>query len=232
MRWGEGMNSFPELDLDEQVLRTALSISRSDIFGEMDTQLPISEVRDANVPQIGFVGAHYRQGGDLLLGINQGGGGDTYRRTAEDGRRFGLITSFGKGAVDGPSARQVCEATMEGMRTWRLWKIVSAVLDACGAKQDEVAYLNWCPFRTRKDKMPAAKAMRNAGKFYFRPAVRILKPRRIIALGKKVSSWPARLGLGDIEFHVIRRTIGDSYFHEDAVLALERLRHSTQEARK
>jgi hypothetical protein len=226
------MSSFPELDLDEQVLRTALSISRSDIFGEMDAQLPISEIRDANVPQIGFIGANYRQGGDLLLGINPGGGGDTYRRTAEDERRFGLITSFDKGAADGPSARQVCEATMKGMRTWRLWKIVSAVLDACGAEQDEVAYLNWCPFRTRKDKMPVAKAMRNAGTLYFLPAVRILKPRRIIALGKKVSSWPARLGLGDIELHVIRRTIGDSYFHEDAARALEILRQSTQEARK
>ena len=58
----------------------AVRVSRSDVFGTADKQLPISESGDALVPQIGFIGQDYRPGGTILLGINPGGGGDTYGR--------------------------------------------------------------------------------------------------------------------------------------------------------
>lgn len=88
-------------------LLKAVRLHRSDVFGADDRQMPTSEPIDALVPQIGFVGSEYRPGGTILLGINPGGGGDTYRRTAQDLRLLPLITNLREDEAS-PDALKKC----------------------------------------------------------------------------------------------------------------------------
>ena len=46
------------------------------------------------LPRIGFIGVDFRKGGDILLGINLGGGGDAYRRTAADSLLLPMIAAL------------------------------------------------------------------------------------------------------------------------------------------
>lgn len=209
--------------LFEAALR-AVRLSRGDIFGSADEQLPIGEPGDALISMVGFVGCDYRPGGTLLLGINPGGGGDTYVRTAQDARLLPMIISLREGEATPAALAAMFDQYAASMRTWNLWRIAGPVLDACGARQSEVAYLNWCPFRTRADKMPFAYAMRRARQTYLAPLVDQLAPGRIIALGKKVGEWLEKEPPGAAARYVIPRTNGDRYLSAEAMEALDALR--------
>lgn len=203
----------------------ALRLSRREIFGDADDQLPIAEPADAQLPQIGFIGSGYRRGGTVLLGINPGGGRDAYRRTPEDARLLPMISALREGELSPRDVQEVFDLVAVTMRRWNLWRVVAPVLDACGEGQEEIAYLNWCPFRTRQDKMPRAGAMRRCLDAYLGPLMAELAPARIIALGKKVGTPLQRVRFGDADRVVIPRTIGDSYLSQDALVVLEDLRH-------
>lgn len=201
-----------------------MQIERSDIFGIDDEQMPESEQADALIPQIGYIGGLYSHGGDVLVAINPGGGGRTYRRTAEDAALLPKIESFRRDGSDLELLNEISEHYARNMRTWNLWRIVKPVLDACGRSQEEVAYLNWCPFRTRDDAMPRAAAMRRCCDLHVLPAIQALRPKRVIALGKKVGGWLDRISLDGVQTYVVARTIGDSYVSDDARRTLDVIR--------
>ena len=202
----------------------AVRLSRSDIFGLSDTQLPISEPKDSEFPQIGFVGRGYHRGGTVLLGINPGGGGDAYTRTSEDARLLHMIQDVRSGEATPDKLRTIFDQCAANMRTWNLWRIVAPTLDACGIAQSDIAYLNWCPFRTRADSMPHAHAMRRARDAYLAPLIRELAPVRIIALGKKVGNWLEKQPFGSENRYVVPRTIGDSRLSSDAIEVLKEIK--------
>lgn len=203
-----------------------IKVSRAAVFGPDDPQLPNSEQQDADIPQLGYIGKNYRKGGDILLGINPGGGRDAYRRTPEDGRLLPRIAALRDGSHSNADLDAVFEICMENMRTWNLWRIVEPVLGALGKGQDEIAYLNWCPFRTRNDAMPRAYVMRNCRASIVDPLIAGLAPRRVIALGKKVGKWVTELPQ-DAHIFVVPRTNGDRYLSERARAVLNDLRTST-----
>ncbi|MFS4437630.1 hypothetical protein ACMA5I_05390 [Paracoccaceae bacterium GXU_MW_L88] len=205
----------------------ALRIERSDIFGSEDQQMPISEPLDAIIPQAGFVGRDYQKGGTVLLGINPGGGGDTYIRTAEDADLLPLIERCREGEASLEETLALCEKCATNMQTWNLWRIVEPVLQACGENQSEIAYLNWCPFRTRSDKMPHAHVMRRCREVYLLPIIDKLAPSRIIALGKKVGAWLEKEPIGATERYIVPRTIGDSYLSAEATEVLADIARSS-----
>lgn len=194
----------------------ALKIDRSEVFLSSDSQFPVSEQQDAMLPQIGFIGEDYQAGGDILLGIKPGGGGDSYRRTGEDALLLPMIVALRTEEASPEAVRTVFDQYAANMRTWNLWRIVEPVLDACGRSQSEVAYLNWCPFRTRNDAMPHAQAMRRCFEIYLVPLITKLAPGRVIALGKKVGNWVGKDEFGDVPRFVVPRTIGDSYLSDEA----------------
>lgn len=205
----------------------AVRLSRREIFGDAEDQLPIAEPADAQLPQIGFIGSGYRRGGTVLLGINPGGGGDAYRRPPEDARLLPMISALREGEPSLGEVQALFDHVAVTMRRWNLWRIVAPVLDACGESQEKIAYLNWCPFRTRQDKMPRAGAMQRCLDTYLHPFMAELAPARIIALGKKVGAPLQRVRFGDADRVVIPRTIGDSYLSQDALIALEELRQGS-----
>jgi len=209
-------------------LLKAVRLHRSDVFGADDRQIPTREPIDALIPQIGFVGSDYRPGGTLLLGINPGGGRDTYRRTAQDSRLLPLITSLREGEASPDALKKMFDLYAANMRSWNLWRIASPVIEACDHGQSEIVYLNWCPFRTRGDKMPSAQAMRQSFDAYLAPLIVKLAPCQMIALGKKVGTWLGKAPLKGVTQYVIPRTIGDRYLSPEALVAIERLKKSSQ----
>lgn len=148
-----------EMSVYEAIVR-AVRLDRADIFGTGDEQRPISETQDSTIPQIGFIGANYRRGGTIFLGINPGGGGDTYIRTPGDACLLPMIRDLRAGMATPLRIQSMFDQCATAMRSWNLWRIVGPTLAACGSSQSEIAYLNWCPFRTRGDGTPRAKAMR------------------------------------------------------------------------
>lgn len=207
-----------------EIILNALRIDRAEVFFPADSQFPVSEPQDAMLPQIGFIGEDYRMGGDILLGINPGGGGDAYRRTAEDSLLLPMIAALRTEEASLEAAKAAFGQYAANMRTWNLWRIVEPILDACGRSQSEVAYLNWCPFRTRNDTMPHARAMRRCFESYLAPLITKLAPGRVIALGKKVGNWVGKEQFGNVPKFVVPRTIGDSYLSDEAreILAIIR----------
>ncbi len=199
-----------------EIMLSALRIDRSEVFFPADSQFPVSEPHDAMLPQIGFIGEDYRKGGDILLGINPGGGGDAYCRTAEDYLLLPIIAALRTEEASLEVAKTAFSQYAANMRTWNLWRIVEPILAACGRSQSEVAYLNWCPFRTRKDAMPDAPAMRRCFEIYLEPIIAKLAPGRVIALGKKVGNWVEKEQFSDMARFVVPRTIGDSYLSHEA----------------
>ncbi|MEK6217402.1 MAG: hypothetical protein N2B03_09335, partial [Boseongicola sp.] len=118
--------------------RNAMRLTRSDVFGAQDEQCPISEPSDAHVPQMGFVGEDYAKGGVVLLAINPGGGGDSYRRTSEDSILLPKIELVRSGSGKKADFQEMCSLCSANMQTWNLWRIVKPVLDACDHLQSEI----------------------------------------------------------------------------------------------
>lgn len=209
-----------------EFLLQAIRVHRSEVFEPADGQMPVSALQDATVPQIGFVGSDYRPGGDVLLGINPGGGGDAYVRTEGDLILLPMISALRSATATPDAMEAVFRQCAANMRAWNLWRIVKPVLDACERHQSEIAYLNWCPFRTRKDAMPNAATMRRCRETYLAPLVGKLAPGRVIALGKKTGDWLQKEPFGGARRFVVPRTIGDSYVSADALAVIDRIRLS------
>lgn len=207
---------------------TAVRLQRSAIFRSADSQMPISECEDALIPQIGFIGAVYRHGGTVLLGINPGGGGDAYRRTAADEFLLPMIAGLRQPDATPDALRAMFAHSTTAMRTWNLWRIAQPVIEACGITQSEISYLNWCPFRTRNDKKPHAYEMRQSRDIYLEPMIRELAPRRIIALGKKAGDLLMTELNVDAVRYVVPRTRGDRYICADAIKVIAEIRQTGQ----
>lgn len=208
----------------------AVCIQRGDVFWPPDSQLPMTEPEDALIPQIGFIGADYRRGGTLLLGINPGGGGDTYSRTAEDAILLPMIDALRRSKASLEAMWTMFDQVLANMQTWNLWRIVEPVLGASGNTPSAIAYLNCCPFRTLRDGRPHAHALRQCRDIHLGPLIRELTPNRIIALGKKAGDVLAKELRFDASRYVVRRTRGDSYIHPDAAKVLAEIRRDRSDS--
>ncbi len=220
MRWGEAMTAINDF---EKAFLSALKISRSDIFGVPDSQIPASAQADSQIPQLGYIGRNYAEGGVVILAINPGGGHDSYIRTAQDSVLLPMITALRDGRGDRETLHKMFEQYQTNIRSWNLWRIMAPVLEAAGKPQDEVAYLNWCPFRTRHDRMPRAQAMRNSYALVAKPLLDILRPQLVVGLGKKVGDWLARYHIDGARSFVVPRTNGDRYIRPEAREVLDEI---------
>ena len=207
-----------------------VQIEREGIFGPHEPKCrPLHLADDADTMFAGYVGRRYRIGaGILLLAINPGGGGDAYRsRTREDGQFYPLLRSFKHAAPEEAveTFERVNETFAAMVKRWNVWKIVEPALDAAGVALDEAAYMNLVPYRTRADKMPPVAARRAALTRIVEPTIDLLAPRVIVALGKKAGTirdiWHP-----DIPVYCVRRTIGDSYVHAEALQTFAEMRHA------
>lgn len=198
-------------------------LKRSDIFaGEALT--PIIAIEDANTPAPGWIGVDWRQG-SVLIGINPGGGGDTYRRNPTDDQLYTLLREFRDSEPHDRASlfSDVSAAWRSIQRTHNIWRVISAVLEATGESEREVGFMNVVPFRTRMDKLPSRAEISAAWNLATKPQLAALKPTRIICLGKK--AWDVLSRYSDIEHKLvlIKRAIGDSYIPPEAQETLRQL---------
>jgi hypothetical protein len=215
-------------DTYAQLFNRNASVGRHEIFG-VDDQMPANLQDDAGTMFAGYVGAGYRQGGVVLLAVNPGGGGDAYsRRTPEDERFYPLLKEFRDGPATEVEAnfRRINVEFASILPRWNLWRILKPTLDAAGVGLDDIAYLNAVPYRTRGDAAPKAHAKDAAWRLVTGPTLEVLRPRLLIALGKKAGDIMARLYRGPAQTECVPRTIGDSYVSEAAMCVLKRIAES------
>jgi hypothetical protein len=208
----------------------AAIVPRAALYGtDSDPQLPASLLADARVPFLGYCGPRYSVGNPILLAINPGGGSDDYsERHAEDEELIPLIEAFvhAQGSATPKAFEKMCHVYMEHVQTWNLRNIVTPTLAACGKGVDEVCYLNVFPYRTRKNAMPSAKALTAAWEKIVAPLLGELRPRHLIALGKKAGGVAERFR-PEAKLFIVQRTNGDRYVCDEAKKVLETLRGAT-----
>lgn len=200
-------------------------LHREDIF-ESGELMPITAFEDANTPAPGWVGQSWSEG-TLLVGINPGGGGDNYRRNIADDELYLALREFreaGSPRDQSEALRRMSESWMRIQQGHNIWRIIRPILEATGEGVDEIAFMNILPFRTRMDKPAPAAAMRNAWNKAARPQIAALRPRRIIALGKKAWDILSRHQLpASSELILFKRGIGDSYIPVESQAVLREL---------
>jgi hypothetical protein len=201
-------------------------LRRSDIF-DGETATPVVAVEDANTPAPGWVGDGWQQG-PVLIGINPGGGGDTYRRNPTDDQLYSLLRAFRDAAVSDREAAFVrLSSTWRSIqKTHNIWRVISAVLQATGESEREVSFMNVLPFRTRMDKLPSRPEITSAWQLAAKPQLDALKAKRIVCLGKK--AWDVLVRFEEIKDRLvlIKRVIGDSYIAPEAQARLRALASS------
>lgn len=200
-------------------------LRRGDLFVD-DKLLPITALEDAHTPAPGWVGARWA-GGTLLVGINPGGGGDEYRRNSTDDELYNRLREFTAAQSESgkASAFECASKTwMSLQRTHNIWRIIQPILDATGERNDEVAFINILPFRTRMDRAAPATVLRRAWERASGRQVAALRPERVIALGKKAWDVLSRFPIPDqTELILFKRGIGDSYIPPESQAVLRKL---------
>lgn len=204
------------------------NVSRMQVFGHLNEKyLPVNLPDDSEVMFAGYVGSRYRPGGCVVFAINPGGGGDAYtKRIPEDEIFYPTLYALKEaGPAEVEDSFELVNSTFEPIvQRWNLWRILGPTIEAAGYDLNQVAYLNAVPYRTRGDKKPPVHAQREGWNLVTRPNLDMLKPNKIVALGKKVGSVLDKFYDGSAEMYCIPRTIGDSYISDEAEKVLESLR--------
>lgn len=200
-------------------------VPRSAIFGH-DDPLPLNLPEDAHTMFAGFVGTGYAPGGTVLVAINPGGGGDAYtHRRPADEQLYPVLAAFrdAVGAAVPEKFEEINRVFPPLFATWPIRRIVGPCLEAAGARLDDIAYLNVVPYRTREDRAPKVSALRAAWREVTGPTLEVLRPTRVIALGKKAGDALQRFPLPSGTLHVVPRTIGDTYVSDAAQMVLREI---------
>lgn len=214
--------------MDQRIVETfhSTALLRREAIFENDSLMPITATEDAKTAAPGWVGPQWG-GGTLMIGINPGGGGDNYRRNPTDEELYKLLRAF----RDSASAEdqilafgQLSAAWTRIQKSHNIWRVIGKILDATGEVEQEVGFMNVLPFRTRMDKAPTSKDLQRAWDKVALRQIEALRPRRIIALGKKAWDVMARRNLPtDSELILFKRGIGDSYIPQESQQVLQKL---------
>lgn len=206
---------------------TAL-LERSAIFS--DTRLmPVTRPEDAAIAAPGWVGKQWHSGGTLLMAINPGGGGDAYRLNPMDERLYGLFRTFKSAPADQreEALAALSTAWIEIQKTHNIYRLIRPIMEALDAGNEDLAFLNVLPFRTRQDKPAGSAILRQAWNVATSHQVAALRPSRIIALGRK--AFDALTAVGATKTYQVvylKRAIGDSHITPEAQAAIAALRDS------
>ncbi|UVO49658.1 uracil-DNA glycosylase family protein [Sphingomonas sp. SUN019] len=207
------------------------NLKRDAVFDDQRL-MPICAQHDALTAAPGWIGKNWRPGGTLLMAINPGGGGDTYRINPADVTLYGLIRRFRDAASSDERAaglRALSDAWIGIQATHNIRRVVDAVLDATGSDASQAAFLNVVPFRTRGDRPARSAELRRAWLISTQQQVAALAPRRIVALGCK--AYDALVAAGADRSHdvvLLKRAIGDSRITPQAKEVLTRLREERE----
>jgi hypothetical protein len=202
-------------------------LRREELFGD-NRLTPITCIEDAQTAAMGWVGRDYTPSGILMIGINPGGGTDTYRRNPTDALLYGRLRAF-RDATGGARSAAFTAANdtwVSIQRTHAIWRLISEVLAAARIRAEQAAFLNMLPFRTRGDKPAPWAVMQQAWARATSRQVAALAPGAIVCLGYKAADALARLApLEELPpVFRLKRAIGDSYVTDEARATLAELR--------
>ena len=201
-------------------------LRRSDIFAD-DKLMPITAVEDASTAAPGWVGQTWI-GGTLLVGINPGGGGDNYRRNPSDDELYNCARAFREAKSEETQSKafeSLSTKWIQIQQTHSIWRIIEPILAATSESVDETAFMNILPFRTRMDALPPRAILRAAWEKAARPQISALKPKRVIALGKKAWVVITQFEMPTpADVILFKRGIGDSYIPVESLEVLTRLK--------
>ena len=235
MAAGETATTMPQEDEMKDVIdafNQAANTTRADLFDD-NRLMPITATADANTAACGWVGENWERGGDLMIGINPGGGGDGYRRNPTDDKLYGLIRAFRDAAPDQRDVTfsQMSSGWIDFQRSHSIWRLVGALFDATGQTTEHSAFVNVLPFRTRNDNPASIGTLLRSVDRVLMPQLDALAPKRIFALGLKTHKLLLRLGdLGGAEVIALPRTIGDSYIAPKTASILKLLKEGRMRA--
>jgi len=204
-----------------------VQISRAEIFGDADdSSRPTDPTDNAETMFAGYVGKDYVPGDCLLLAINPGGGGVAMQSRADD-EFYGLLKAFKQG--DESERKRLFEAIntafIEIVKSWTVWRVIAPTIEAAGRRLNHIAYLNAVSYRTKDNKLPPTVAREKAWNKVIEPSLSVLKPGRIIAIGKTVHDRVLeRFYEGDAKTYFVPRVRGDRAIHKDAHNTFEQLR--------
>lgn len=201
-------------------------ISREEIFGDKDADMmPVNFRDDAMTMFSGFVGKNFRSGESIIIfGINPGGGGNA-KQHPDDKVFYPLLRDFKSADRDSVADKfeKINAAFASIVQKWNLWRILAPTLEAAGLDIDSIAYMNVVPYRTREDKTPPVLARKTSWSSIVAPTLVLLRPRAIIALGKKAGAVVKPLLTESVNYYCVPRTIGDSYISGEAKLVLKKI---------
>jgi hypothetical protein len=163
---------------------------RSAFFSHAEEDLPDATSSlikaDDRLPQFGYVGVNYEAKRILLLGINPGNG-PRDRRNPGDQKVMPALNNFAK--EKSPASFVAAQlAYREACQGWLLWgRECSELLASAGLGMDDVAFSNALPWRTKSESGFSRAIERRAAENYVNPLVTELRPRIVVAVGRKVA---------------------------------------------
>lgn len=208
-------------------LHACTQVTRAEIFGAAldDAKYkPLQYADDAAVMFAGYIGPAYATDGIVFIAFNPGGGGE--RHHPGDDRFYALLREFRAASRQQVVTKfdAINAAFTSIVQRWPMWRIFQPTLAAFGVPLREVCYFNAVPYRTRENKEPPVAAKQTAWQELVAPALAILQPSIVVALGVAAGKIIHRFNEHDAKVYVVPRTIGDTYVSERAETVLAGIR--------
>lgn len=194
------MPTNTENPLGFEAARRAVELGRHAFFASATEDIPNSAspqiAADDLLPQFGYVGTRYIESRVLLLGINPGNGPKPRReRSQGDQIAIPALQEFVEKRTPETFLAAQC-AYRRVCQGWAIWgRQCDELLRAGGLEMEDVAFTNALPWRTASQSAFSPAIARRAGLNYAGPVVRELKPRLIVAVGKKAATILAYAGM-------------------------------------
>ncbi|MBX7123949.1 MAG: hypothetical protein K1X42_17620 [Opitutaceae bacterium] len=175
--------------------KRAVELGRGHFLGAPDADLPRGKTprgrspivaADDLIPQFGYVGAQFARSKVLLLGINPGNGDDVKRSHQDDKmmpalHRFAVDLSVASFKEAQCGYKSVCQS-------WWIWqRYCSEVIGAGKLTLEDIAYSNALPWRTHSESNFDDAVGKAAATSYAYPLIEELRPKVIVAMGKKAA---------------------------------------------
>ncbi len=168
-----------------------------------------NQQKDDWIAQPGYVGAKYKPGGLLFVGMNPGG--TTIGEISEEDRQqLLLLTRLKESSQRSRLAafEELNRDLSKSMKKWAIFQAVKRILDALDMNFSEVAYLNLLKWRT-KDERISSKLLRQSWYGHTAQQIGLLQPAGMISLGITTARQLDRFRTFNL---AVERTIGDKYW--------------------
>lgn len=120
-----------------EIFHECVQVEREQIFGQNDP-MPVSWQNDARLMFPGVLGDEYASEGVVFMGINPGGGKDTYseakRKRYGDDRLYPAMEQFKKAKKEDISKTfdKLNDIAQDVMSNWTIWRYISRAIKAVG----------------------------------------------------------------------------------------------------